>query len=208
MPHPGLGATDLDEAIAAFNRFASQHEHVLAKYIFACGTTWPGILFQGDRASLDYLLSRPEVDPQRVGSMGLSIGGFRSAHLFALDPRLRVGVVAGWMPSYPRQMFDRFRHHTWMVYVPGLLDYLDTPDVVSLGAPAPLLVQNCERDQLYPLESMRAAGEKIAAVYERMGASGRFACRYYDEPHALTAAMQEDAFAWLERWLRPDAGGG
>ena len=52
------------------------------------------------------------------GCMGLSIGGYRSAHLFALDPRLRTGVVSGWMPSYPRQMFDHFRHHTWMVCIP------------------------------------------------------------------------------------------
>lgn len=201
-PHPGLQAPDPDEAIAAFNRFASGHEHVLAKYIFACGTTWPGILFQGDRASLDYLLTRPEVDPRRVGSMGLSIGGFRSAHLFALDPRVKAGVVAGWMPSYPRQMREHFRHHTWMVYIPRLLDYLDVPDVASLSAPNPLMVLNCERDGLYPLESMRAAGEKIGQVYERMDAAERFSCRYYDVPHSLTVEMQEEAFAWLERWLR------
>ncbi len=98
-PHPGLGSEDVNEMIAAFNLFANGHEQILAKYIFASGTTWPGILFQGDRASLDYLLTRPEVDSARIGSMGLSIGGFRSAHLFALDPRVKVGVVAGWMPS-------------------------------------------------------------------------------------------------------------
>ena len=109
---------DADRAILAFNRFAQTHEHVLAKYLFASGTTWPGVLFQGDRASLSSLLSRPEVDADRVGCMGLSIGGYRSAHLFALDPRLRTGVVSGWMPSYPRQMFDHFRHHTWMVCIP------------------------------------------------------------------------------------------
>ena len=113
-----MASEDADRAILAFNRFAQTHEHVLAKYLFASGTTWPGVLFQGDRASLSSLLSRPEVDADRVGCMGLSIGGYRSAHLFALDPRLRTGVVSGWMPSYPRQMFDHFRHHTWMVCIP------------------------------------------------------------------------------------------
>jgi dienelactone hydrolase len=204
-PHPGLQSEDPDEAIAAFNRFASGHEQIIAKYIFASGTTWPGILFQGDRISLDYLLTRPEVDPARVGSMGLSIGGFRSAHLFALDPRVKVGVVAGWMPSYPQQMLQWFRHHTWMVYIPGLLDYLDVPDVASLSAPEPLMVQNCARDGLYPMESMRAAEVKIATVYDRMNASNRFRCQYYDLPHSLTVEMQEDAFAWLERWLMANA---
>ena len=203
---PDLDSADEDRAIEAYNRFANAHEHYLAKYLFASGTTWPGVLFQGDRASLTYLLTRPEVDASRVGCMGLSIGGFRSAHLFALDPRIRVAVVAGWMPSYPRQMLDRLRHHTWMVYVPGMLDYLDVPDVVTLGGPNPLLVLNCDRDTLYPMESMRSADEKIGAVYTRMGAADRYECRYYDVPHSLTRPMQDDAFTWLDRWLKPARG--
>ncbi|MBT6147871.1 MAG: hypothetical protein HOH74_20710, partial [Gemmatimonadetes bacterium] len=69
---PGLASDDLDRKIAAFNRFAQGHEHILAKYLFASGVTWPGVLFQGDRASLTYLLTRPEVDATRVASMGLS----------------------------------------------------------------------------------------------------------------------------------------
>ena len=116
---------------------------------------------------------------------------------------MKAGVVAGWMPSYPRQMLDRFRHHTWMVYVPGMLEYFDVPDVVSLGAPNPLMVINCEQDGLYPMESMRAADEKIAEVYDRMGASERYRGRYYDVPHSLTPQMQDDAFEWLDRWLDP-----
>jgi dienelactone hydrolase len=199
--HPELQAADPDKAIAAFNRFAQVHEQIIAKYIFAAGTTWPGVLFQGDRASLSYLLTRPEVDAGRVGAMGLSIGGYRSAHLFGLDPRVKAAVVAGWMPSYPRQMRDGFRHHTWMVYVPRLLEYLDVPDTVSLAAPNPLLVLNCSQDSLYPLASMQTAECTLAAVYQRLGAAERFACRYHDVPHSLTLAMQDEAFAWLERWL-------
>ncbi len=200
---PYLSSPDPDRAIAAFNRFAQGHENILAKYLFASGVTWPGVLFQGDRASLSYLLTRPEVDAIRVASMGLSIGGFRSAHLFALDPRVSVGVVAGWMPSYPLQMRDKFRHHTWMVYVPGMLEFLDVPDVATLSAPNPLMVLNCEQDNLYPMQSMRAADQKIGQVYEKLGARDRYSCRYYDEPHSLTIQMQEDAFAWLDRWLVP-----
>ncbi|MBT7863219.1 MAG: hypothetical protein HN712_23085 [Gemmatimonadetes bacterium] len=198
---PGLASDDLDRKIAAFNRFAQGHEHILAKYLFASGVTWPGVLFQGDRASLTYLLTRPEVDATRVASMGLSIGGFRSAHLFALDPRVSVGVVAGWMPSYPLQMRDKFRNHTWMVYVPGMLEFLDVPDVATLSVPNPLMVLNCSQDGLYPMESMEAADMKIGQVYEQVGAGDRYHCGFYDEPHSLTIQMQEDAFAWLDRWL-------
>ncbi|MFA6244425.1 MAG: hypothetical protein WC655_26010, partial [Candidatus Hydrogenedentales bacterium] len=66
-----------DAYIKAFNDMANQHETMVAKTIFDSGTTWPGILLQGDRASVDYLITRSVVDPMRIGRIGLSNGGFR-----------------------------------------------------------------------------------------------------------------------------------
>jgi dienelactone hydrolase len=191
-----------DAYIRAFNNLAGQHEHLTAKTIFDAGTTWPGILFQGDRASVDYLLTRPEVDPARIGCMGLSIGGYRSAHLFGLDPRLKAAVVAGWMTTYRSLLFDHLYNHTWMVYVPGQLAWLDLPDVATLNAPQPLMVINCRRDTLFTMEGMQAAEAKIAAVYEKLGARDHFRCNYYNEPHSLKIPAQDDAIAWLEKWLK------
>jgi len=199
--YPALQSQDQNEYIRAFNSFSGAHEHYMAKYIFASGTTWPGIMFHGDRVAVDYLLTRPEVDPNRIGCMGLSIGGFRSAHLSALDPRIKVAVVAGWMTTYKMQLFNKLRWHTWMVYVPRQMTFLDVPDVVSLSAPNPLMVINCEQDQLYPLEAMQAADKKLAAIYKKMQAEDRYQCNYYDVPHSLNVEMQDDAIAWLEKWL-------
>ena len=204
--HPKLWAADLNESIPAFNEFGWQHETIVAKYLFAAGTTWPGVLFHGDRVSLDYLLSRPEVDPERIGCMGLSIGGFRSAHLLGLDPRIKVGVVAGWMTTYQQQLFNKLRWHTWMVYVPRLMEYLDVPDVVTLNAPRPLMVINCRKDSLYPLEAMEEADRKIASVYRKLGEEGKYLSRFYQVPHSLNVEMQDDAFEWLERWLMKKRG--
>lgn len=195
----GLGT---DAYIEAFNALASRHEHLVAKTIFISGSTWPGILFQGDRIGVDYLLTRPEVDPTRIGCIGLSLGGLRGAHLFGLDPRLKVGVVAGWMTTYRSLVARHVRCHTWMIYVPGQHAYLDLPDVVTLNAPQPLMVINCLQDRLFPIEGTQAAESKIRSVYERLSASERFACNYYDEPHSLKIAAQEDAFAWFDRWLQ------
>ncbi len=196
----GLPA-DGDEYIRRFNAFAGGHETLMAKTIFTAGTTWPGLLFQGDRAALDYLLTRPEVDPSRVGCMGLSIGGFRSAHLAGLDGRIRAAVVAGWMTTYPSLLRDHLRSHTWMIYVPGQLPFLDLPDVASLNAPRPLMVINCRQDRLFPPEGMRQAEDKLRAVYRKMGAEDRFECRTYDVPHSLNRRMQNDAIDWLRRSL-------
>ncbi len=130
------------------------------------------------------------------------IGGFRSAHLFGLDPRIKVGIVAGWMTAYRALLFDHYHSHTWMVYVPGQHAWLDLPDVATLNAPQPLMIINCLKDQLFTMEGMKAAEAKIAEVYGRLGAPERFKCNYYNEPHSLKAPAQDDAIAWFERWLK------
>jgi dienelactone hydrolase len=199
---PDLASDDPNASIKAFNALSGQHENIMARYIFASGSTWPGIMFYDDRVSVDYLLTRPEVDPDRIGCMGLSLGGFRSAHLFGLDPRIKAGVVAGWMTSYPRQMHNHFKHHTWMIYVPRQLEFLDLPDVASLNAPNPLMVINCRQDNLYTVEAMQTAASKLNMIYAKMGKQNHFAAKMYDVPHKLDIEMQNDAIAWLEKWLK------
>jgi dienelactone hydrolase len=202
LDYPDIKSSDKNKAIAEYNKFCNTYENIMARYIFASGTTWPGILFHGDRVSVDYLLTRPEVDPARIGCIGLSIGGFRSAHLFGLDPRISVCVDAGWMTSYSMQINNRLRHHTWMIYVPLQLGFLDLPDVVSLGVPKPLMIINCKKDRLYTIDAMKAAEEKIGAIYNKVNAPERFAAKWYDVPHSLNIEMQNDAIRWLEKWLK------
>src|SRR4051794_16391874 len=69
-----------NEYIRAYNQWAHSKEEVVAKNIFLAGATWPGIIAFDDARSVDYLLTRPEVDRNRVGCLGLSLGGFRSAY--------------------------------------------------------------------------------------------------------------------------------
>lgn len=197
----GFQSKDINEYIAAYNSFCGSHENILARYLFASGTTWPGILFYDDRRAVDYLLTRPEVDADRIGCMGLSLGGFRSAHLFGLDPRLKVAVVAGWMTTYPGQINNHLSHHTWMIYVPRQLEYLDLPDVASLNAPHPLMVINCKQDGLYTVDAMETAARKLKAIYQKMGEPEKFRANMYDVPHMLTIEMQNDAVDWLKKWL-------
>jgi dienelactone hydrolase len=199
---PGMNSSDENEAIRAFNQFSSRHEEIMAKYFLGSGTTWPGVLFHGDRVSVDYLLTIPEVDPGRIGSIGLSIGGFRSANLFGLDPRISACVDAGWMTSFAGQIDNHLRNHTWMVYVPGQLGFLDLPDVASLNAPRPLMIINCKKDMLYTIDAMQSAADKLEKIYERFGASDRFQVNWYDVPHLLNKEMQNDAISWLEQWLK------
>ena len=67
-----------EDEIRAYNTFASDHEDLMAKSLFCAGTTWPGVFTAEDQRALDYLCSRGDVDPARVGCAGLSGGGMRT----------------------------------------------------------------------------------------------------------------------------------
>jgi dienelactone hydrolase len=187
--------------LTAIDRLCGRYEHLTAKTIFASGATWPGILAWDDRRSVDYLASRPEVDPDRLGCLGLSIGGLRTAHLIGVDPRIRAACVVGWMTEFALQLRNHLRSHTWMAYIPGLYRSLDLPDVAALIAPGALLVQQCSRDNLYPLAAMQAVVSKLERIYTKAGHRDRFQSTFHDVPHSFRPDMQDQAFAWLDRWL-------
>ena len=186
--------------IAATDRVCSFYEHHTAKTIAATGATWPGLLVWDDMRTVDYLVSRAEVDPARIGCVGLSIGGLRAAHLIAADARIKAASVTGWMTEFAHQLRNHVRH-TWMVFIPGLYRSLDLPDAAALHAPGALLVQQCKRDSLYPLSGMEASVEKLTRLYAKAGIPERFRGTFYDEPHCFKPHMQEESFAWLDRWL-------
>jgi hypothetical protein len=80
--------------------------------------------------------------------------------------------------------------------------YLDLPDIVSMMAPKPLLVQQCIHDGLYPLSGMQESVNRIAAVYEKVGAGSQFAGRFYDTRHRFTREMQSDAFVFFDQQFK------
>ncbi len=189
--------------VRRLNRRAAQGESALARSLFWAGVTWQGIAHWDDLRTLDYLLTRPEVDPDRVGCVGISMGGDRAAYLAGLDERVRCAVVVGWMSTLRPMIRRHVWKHSFMHFLPGLTRYLDLPDLVACMAPQPLMVQQCRQDALFPPAGMKEAVEKIAATYRLAGAAGQFAGRFYDEPHRFSRHMQEEAFAWLDQTLQP-----
>ncbi len=184
----------------ATNRVCSFYEHATAKAITATGATWPGLHVWDERRTVDYLCTRPDVDPARIGCVGLSGGGFRTALAIAAEPRIKAACVTGWMTAFAHQLRNHLRH-TWMVFTPGLYRSLDLPDAAALHAPGALLVQQCRRDTLYPLSGMEAAVGKLSRLYAKAGIPERFRGSFHDVPHSFLPPLQDEAFDWLDRWL-------
>jgi dienelactone hydrolase len=193
------------ERIAAFNR-RSGDEQLLARTIFAAGFTWAGVMYWDDIRTVDYLASRPEVDPARIGCVGLSIGGLRTIHLAALDDRIKAAAAVGWMTSFPPQLERKIRNTIGFTkLVPGLYRYLDYPDVATLAMPTPLLVINGSKDALFEPSGVHASFEKLAACYRKAGVPDHVRTSLYDTPHEFNREMQAEAWSWLARHLKPSA---
>jgi dienelactone hydrolase len=191
-----------DEDIAAYNAWAAGHESIMAKSLFCAGTTWPGVFLHEDRCALDYLCTRPDVDPARVGCGGLSGGGLRTVFLGGTDPRIRCAVCVGMMTTWRDYLLNKCHTHTWMIYVPGLPRDLDYPEILGLRAPRPTLVLNDIHDTLFTLPEMKRADRVLRAVYAKAGAPGRYRCSFYPGPHKFDRPMQAEAFDWFDRWLK------
>lgn len=190
------------ENIEAYNKWAGEHEHVMAKSLFSAGTTWPGVFLAEDMKALDILSSRNDVDSDHIGCAGLSGGGMRTVFTGGYDPRIKCAVCVGFMTTWRDFVLNKSFTHTWMTYVPILPNELDFPEILGLRVPMPALVLNDSDDQLYTIGEMKRAESILAEIYKKAGASDKFKASYYPGPHKFDAAMQEEAFAWFDRWLK------
>jgi dienelactone hydrolase len=188
--------------VREFDRRSQQGEQLVARSLFTAGVTWPGIMLWDDIRTVDYFSRRPEVDAQRLACVGLSVGGYRSLMLAALDERIKVAVSVGFMKSDPYQIRRNVIHSTgFSFHLVGLYRYLDLPDISGLIAPRHVLFMNGSKDGLFQQDGLKAAYSKIAQIYHKAGSPQRQSCRLYNVPHEFNTGMQAEAWDWLRESL-------
>lgn len=188
--------------IEAYNRWASNHESILAKSLFCAGTTWPGVFLAEDQVALDVLCARDDVDTSRVGCGGLSGGGLRTVMLGGVDKRIKCAVCVGMMTTWRDYLLNKAHTHTWMCYVPLLPGELDYPEILGLRVPLPTLVLNDIHDNLFTMPEMERANRILQEVYAKADAADRYHCSFYVGSHKFDLQMQAEAFDWFDRWLK------
>jgi len=133
--------------------------------------------------TIDYIASRPDLDASRVGCMGISGGGTATLFATALEPRLRVAMVSGYLNTF-RDSVGSLAHCVDN-YVPGILHWAEMHDIAGLIAPRPLFVESGERDPIFPvrasIESVRAARE----IYQVFGADDRIEQEVFPDEHTF-----------------------
>jgi dienelactone hydrolase len=197
-----VSADEPGGGIHRYDAFAAQHEHIVAKSLFSAGTTWPGLFLCEDLLALEVLANRPDIDSSRLGCGGLSGGGLRTNYLAGLDDRIRCAVSVGFMSTWRDFVLNISYTHTWMLFIPLLPRYLELAEVLGMRIPLPTLVQCNTEDPLYTLGGMQRATDILSEVYAKADASQRLQVSFFKGPHRFSRPMQNEAFAWFDRWLK------
>jgi dienelactone hydrolase len=133
--------------------------------------------------SIDYLQTRPELDPQRIGCMGISGGGTITVFASALDTRIQAALVSGYLNTFRDSILSL--SHCIDNYVPGILEWCEQYDVAGLIAPRPLWCESGEKDPIFPIEAFRQSYAKVEKVYQVMGATDRIGMEIHPGEHVF-----------------------
>jgi dienelactone hydrolase len=150
---------------------------------------------------LDYLASRPEVDSERLGCIGHSLGGQQTLFLAALDERVRAAVSSCGFASMKAVLREGINHN-FGAYVPGWLEYGDVGELLAEVAPRAFLALNGESDGIFPIDGLHDSYAVARPAYEAEGVSERLDLGVYPGGHGFSDEMRTRAYAWLDRWLR------
>lgn len=179
---------------------------------------------------LDYLETRPDVDPGKIGAIGFSKGGFELYLAAAVDERIaaavpcigvqsfgwalehnawqsRVGTIQSAVDGAAREagvqaVNAAFVRRFYERVVPGVHQEFDGPVMLPLIAPRALLVINGERDDRTPVPGLKLCVKAAREAYQAAGAAGQFEFRLQPNTgHAVNPDSEQYAIEWLVKRL-------
>lgn len=182
----------------------SDQEMSLFKLNLWFGRSLWGMQLRDEQIALNYLVTRPEIDPQRIGVEGMSMGSTRSWWLAALDDRIKVIVGVACFTRYKELIAQReLRAHGIYYFVPGMLNHFDTEVVMGLIAPRPFLALTGDIDSGSPLSGIRVLENKLNTVYSLYGKKESFKSIVYPNTgHVYTYPMKMEMLSWFEKYLK------
>ena len=156
---------------------------------------------------VDYLQSRPEINPKRIGCMGNSGGGTQTAYLTALDDRIAASSPSCFVTDYFERMIDAAPHGRRTAdaeyHVFGQLAFgMGHADLLMMRAPTPILICATTKDNCADINRTWASFRRAKRLYGRMGFADRIDLVEHDDRHHYHQALREAATRWMLRWLQ------
>lgn len=162
---------------------------------------WAWMVFDSIRA-LDYLCARPEVDADRIATIGMSMGSYMAQWVAALDDRIKVCVDICCLTNFDELAAEnRFDQHGIYYYIPGMRRKLTNAQINSLIAPRAHLSLIGRDDPHTPKRGVQRDEQEIRKAYEVMNAAQNWKLLRYPVGHVETQEMRTDAMLFLQRHL-------
>jgi len=168
------------------------------------GRTLWGMMVRDDLLALNYLATRPEIDPQRIAAMGMSMGSTRTWWVTALDQRIKVAVSVACLTRYQNLIANGdLRAHGIYYFVPNMLkEKIDAESVIGLIAPRAHLTLTGDEDFGSPADGVRIINAFQEQVYKLYGVEGHFrGVLYRGVAHTYTPEMWQETLHWLKKHL-------
>ena len=142
---------------------------------------------------LDYIKTRSEWNTEQIGCLGFSGGGMQTLWAAALDDRISVAVISGYLYGYKEALLER-NGNCNCNYVPHLWEHVDMGDIAALLAPRPVWVQSCTEDHLNGARGIQNVTEQLDIM--------RQAYRLYRAENLIYHELCPGGHQWHEENLK------
>jgi hypothetical protein len=185
-----------------FGERAHNTEQDTFKAMLWQGSVLWGMMVYDSLKAVDYLQTRDDVDPARIGTLGISMGSTMAWWLAALDERIKVCVdICCLTEMHTLLRKGGVGHHGVYYYVPSLLKHFTTADINALIAPRPHLALAGIQDSLTPVEGLDIVKAALKEVYTAQGAPDNWKLLRYDVGHQETPEGRQEIIKFLQAKL-------
>ncbi len=180
---------------------ANKGEHSYAgSQAFITGSSQARYMIWDGIRAVDYLLSRKEIDPARIGITGRSGGGTQSAYIAAMDDRIYAAAPENYLTNFTRLLQTEGPQDAEQNMYNCIQRGIDEPDYLLVRAPKPALMITTTRD-MFNIQGSMEAEKEVSRIYKAYGKEGNFTRVEDDAGHASTRKNREAMYAFFQKHL-------
>lgn len=181
-------------------------QQALASNLMQMGMSWGSLIAWDDIRSAEFLATLPEVDKDKIGAMGFSMGAHRAWMLSAATDVVKATAAVCWMNTTEYLMTLTNNQNkggsAYSMIIPGIRNYLDYPHVASIACPKPMLFVNGAKDKLFPIQGVEDAFRCMREVWKSQSADTKLVTKVYDLPHFCSKEIQKDILLFMNHNLK------
>ena len=167
---------------------------------FVTGSSQAGyVIWDGIRA-IDYLVTRKEVDPTRIGMTGRSGGGTQTAYIAAMDDRIKAAAPENYITNFTRLIETAGPQDAEQNMFNAIERGIDMADYLEVRAPKPTLMITTTRD-MFSIQGARETAKEASGIFKAYGKPENFRMVTDDSVHASTKKNREAMYAFFQKYL-------